>query len=93
MPTARPRHTITETPALHEVLEDLRSALGRNRIDFGELAMLGARAKLRELREESPEVKAARARLVREIREGTIEPDIAAADEVKHLGLIADDER
>lgn len=77
---------------LHEVLEELRSALGRSRIDFGELAMLGARVKLRELREESPEVKAARARIVREIREGTIEPDIAAADEVKYLGLIADDE-
>jgi hypothetical protein len=93
MPTAHPRHTITETPVLHEVLEELRSVLGRRRIDFGELAMLGARAKLRELREESPEVAAARARLVREIREGTIEPDIAAADEVKYLGLIADDER
>ena len=33
------------------------------------------------------------ARLVREIREGTIELDVAAADEVKRLGLIADDER
>ncbi len=54
--------------------------------------MLGARAKLRELREESPEAAAARTWLIREIREGTIEPDIEAADEVKRLGLIADDE-
>ena len=77
---------------LHEVLEELRSALGRGRIDFGELAMLGARAKLRELREESPAARAAREWLLWEIREGDIEPDIAAADEVKYLGLIADDD-
>lgn len=55
--------------------------------------MLGARAKLRELREESPAVLAAREWLVQEIRAGAADPDIAAADEVKRLGLIADDER
>jgi hypothetical protein len=92
MPTSHPRHTITETPALHEVLEELRAALGRGRIDFGELTMLGARAKLRELRADSPAVLAAREWLLREIREGVDEPDIAAADEVKRLGLIADDD-
>jgi hypothetical protein len=92
MPTSHPRHTITETPPVREVLDELRAALGRERIDFAELAMLGARAKLRELRQESPEVAAARAWLIREILEGTIEPDIEAADEVKRLGLIADDE-
>lgn len=77
---------------MREVLDELRAALGRKRIDFAELAVLGAREKLRELRGESPEVQAARAWLVREIREGTTEVDIAAADEVKYLGLIADDE-
>lgn len=92
VPTSHPRHTITETPAVREVLDELRAALGRKRIDFGELTVLGARAKLQELRQESPEVAAARAWLVREVREGTIEPDIAAAAEVKRLGLIADDE-
>jgi hypothetical protein len=92
MPTSHPRHTITETPPVREVLDELRGALGRKRIDFAELTVLGAREKLRELRGESPEVQAARARLVREIREGAMEPDIAAADEVKRLGLIADDE-
>ena len=92
MPTSHPRHTITETPPVREVFDELRAALGRKRIDFAELAVLGAREKLRELRRESPEVEAARARLVREIREGRFEPDIAAAEEVKSLGLIADDE-
>jgi hypothetical protein len=92
MPTSHPRHTITETPPVREVLDELRAALGRQRLDFAELTVLGARAKLRELRRESPEVEAARARLLAEILDGEIEPDIAAADEVKRLGLIADDE-
>jgi len=92
MPTSHPRHTITETPPVREVLDELRAALGRDRIDFAELTVLGARSKLRELRRESPEVEAARAWLIREIREGTIEPDIEAADEVKRLGLIADED-
>ena len=77
---------------MREVLDELRAALGRQRLDFAELTVLGARAKLRELREESPEAAAARTWLIREIREGTIEPDIEAADEVKRLGFIADDE-
>ena len=38
-------------------------------------------------------VEGARVRLVREIREGTVEVDIAAANEVKRLGLIADSEQ
>lgn len=42
--------------------------------------------------EESPAARMARESLVREIREGIIGPDIAAADEVKYLGLIADDD-
>ena len=92
MPTSHPRHTITETPHVREVLDELRSALGRKRIDFAELTVLGARVKLRDLRNESPQVQAARERLLREIREGTVELDIAAADEVKYLGLPVDDE-
>jgi hypothetical protein len=92
MPTSHPRHTITETPRVREVLDELRAALGRDRIDFAELTVLGARAKLRELRKESPEARAARESLLREIREGTIELDIAAADEVKYLGLPVDDD-
>jgi hypothetical protein len=94
MPTSHPRHTITETPAVREVLDELRVALGRTKLDFGELTVLGARAKLNELRGESPAARAAREWLLWELREGTTELDIAAADEVKYLGLIApDDER
>ena len=78
---------------VHEALEELRAVLGRGRIDFAELTVLGARAKLRELRGDGPAVEAARARLVRDVREGADEGDIAAADEVKHLGLLADGDR
>jgi hypothetical protein len=92
VPTSHPRHTITETPVVHEALEELRAVLGRGRIDFGELAVLGARAKLEQLRGAGPAVQAARMRLAREIREGTVEVDIAAADRVKRLGLLGDDE-
>ncbi len=89
MPTTRPRHTITETPPIHEALDELRSTLGSERIDFGELVILGARAKARELREEGAAAREAREWLLREVREGTTPVDIEAADEVKHLGLIA----
>jgi hypothetical protein len=89
MPTSRPRHTITETPPVKEALDELRSATGRERIDFGELTVLGARTKLRDLRGKGAAAQAAQARLAREIREGTGDVDVRAADEVKHLRLDA----
>lgn len=90
MPTTRPRHTITETPPVHDALDELRGELGGGeRIDFGELVILGARAKARELREESAEAREAREWLIREVREGQSPVDVEAADEVKYLGLIA----
>jgi hypothetical protein len=91
VPTSRPRHTVTETPPVQEALDELRAVLGRRRIDFSELTILGAQAKLRELRNDGAAVREARERLVREIREGDSEVDIAAAEEVKRLRLIASD--
>ncbi len=90
MPTTRPRHTITETPPVHAALDELRSELGgRGHIDFGELVILGARAKARELREESAEAREARERLIHDVLYGTEPVNVKAADEVKYLGLIA----
>jgi hypothetical protein len=90
VPTTRPRHTITETPRVHEALDQLRATLSGERIDFGELVILGARAKARQLRNEDQEVRDARMRLAEMIRSRSGPAvDIAAADEVKHLGLIA----
>jgi len=91
VPTTRPRHTITETPPVREALEELRSKLSEGeRIDFAELVTLGARAKARRMRVDDAEAQAARKRLADMIRTGSISyhVDIAAADEVKHLGLI-----
>lgn len=101
MPTTRPRHTITETPPVHKALDELRAEMRGNsiglredRIDFAELVILGAQAKAERLRRESAAAREAREWLAREIREGTMPVDLKAAEEVKHLGLIAnyDDE-
>jgi hypothetical protein len=89
---ARPRHSITETPPVHEALQELRAKLNGERIDLAELVILGARAKARRLPEGGDSEKARRARkeLADWILNGTgPQMDIAAAEEVKHLGLIA----
>lgn len=89
MPTTRPRHTITETPPVQEALDELRAKLGQGEtIDFAELVTLGARVKSRRLRADDAEAHAARMRLAEMIRTRSIPIDVAAADEVKHLGLI-----
>jgi hypothetical protein len=92
MPTTLPRHTITETPPVQEALDDLRSRLNGERIDYAELVILGARAKARRLPDGGDTEKARQARkeLAEWIRNGNPGMvDIAAADEVKHLRLIA----
>ena len=90
MPTAHPRHTITETTPVHEALDELRSKLNGERIDFAELVILGARAKARRLPDRAHKAQEARERLAEWILSGSGPAmDIAAADEVKRLGLIA----
>ena len=91
VPTSHPRHTITETPHVREALDELRTAMGRERIDFGELTILGARTKLADLRTHGVQARAARERLAREIRGGETEVDVAAADQVKRLRLTPGD--
>jgi len=89
MPTTRPRHTITETPSVQEALDRLREQMGSQRLDFAELVVLGAEEKRRRLQRDSEAVRQARERLARDILEGTYDPgEVAAADEVKTLGLI-----
>jgi hypothetical protein len=71
-------------------LDELRSKLGESqRIDFAELVTLGAQVKARRLSEESPAARAARKRLIDEVLHGDGPVDVAAAEEVKRLGLIA----
>lgn len=76
---------------MQEALDELRSKLGEGeRIDFAELVELGARVKTRRMSSEDAATRAARKRLADMIRTRSlaIYVDVAAADEVKHLGLI-----
>jgi hypothetical protein len=90
MPTTRPRHTITETAPVQEKLDRLREQIGSQKVDFAELVMLGADEKLRRLERDSDAAREARHRLAEMVRNRTLPAmDVAAADEVKGLGLIA----
>lgn len=74
---------------MQEALAELRSKLGQGEsIDFAELVTLGARVKARRLGANDAAAQAARERLAEMIRTRSIPVDVAAADEVKHLGLI-----
>jgi hypothetical protein len=87
MPTKRPRHMITETPPVEEALDELRAALGSDRINFAELVIVGARAKARELRGDGPAGRRARSRLAGSVRARALPIDLEAADAVKRLRL------
>jgi hypothetical protein len=89
MPTAHPRHTITETPLVREALDELRARLGGERIDYTELVVLGARTKVRQLPDDAKAAREAAQRLAEMVRRRSLAVDVQAADEVKHLGLIA----
>jgi hypothetical protein len=96
MPTTRPRHTITETPLVQAALDELRERLGESeKVDFAELVTLGAQVKARRLDARSEEARRARQEMIDWILSGDgPKVDLKAAEEVKHLGLIAryDDE-
>src|ERR1700733_13536679 len=86
MPTRYPRHSVTETPPVHEALSELRRH--GERIRLGELVILGARARLRELqaeRDEETRKLELRRDLVRRLRTGK-GLDAAAAYEVREHG-------
>ena len=91
VPTGRPRHTIVETPPVKEALDRLRAKLGDGeRIDYAELLTLGARAKVRQLPDDS-KAAADGTRLAEMVSTGSFpfEIDVEAAEEVKRLGLIS----
>jgi hypothetical protein len=86
VPTHYPRHSITETPPVHEALSELRRR--GERVRLGELVILGARARLRELqaeRDEETRKLELRRDLVRRLRTGE-GLDAVAAYEVREHG-------
>jgi hypothetical protein len=86
LPTKRRRHAITETPPVQAALDELREALGDERVEMGELVILGAQEKLARLRGERDETAALRRRLADRVRRRDIPADRAAADQVRRGG-------
>lgn len=86
MPTNRRRHAITETPPVQAALDELRRELGSDRVEFGELVVLGAGAKLAALRAQRDGDAEKRRRLADRVRSRQLRSDVDAADEVRSTG-------
>jgi hypothetical protein len=86
MPTKRRRHAITETPRVEAALDELRRESGADRVDLGELIVLGAGVKLGAIRSERDGGAAKRRRLAERVRSRQVGVDLDAADEVRSAG-------
>lgn len=86
MPTNRRRHAITETPAVQAALDELRQELGTDRVELGELVVLGAGAKLTAIRSQRDDETGRRRRLAGRIRSRDLRSDSDAADQVRSSG-------
>jgi hypothetical protein len=86
VPTTRRRHAITETPRVEAALDELRRELGTERVELGELVILGAGVKLAAIRAERADGVAARRRLADRVRARAVPVDVDAADEVRSSG-------
>ena len=71
---------------MRAALDELRGELGAKRVELGELVILGANAKLAQLRAERSDVSARRKALADRIRAHNLDLDIEAADEVRRSG-------
>jgi hypothetical protein len=86
VPTKRRRHAITETPQVQAALDELRQEVGSDRVEMGELVILGAQEKLARVRSERNDAAGLRRRLADRIRRRGIPADRSAADEVRRAG-------
>ena len=81
---------ITETEPVKTVLDELRSLQGGEKVMLPDLVIRGAEEKIRELKAANDSAREAREEIADWVRRGVgPEVDVAAADEVKHLGLVA----
>jgi len=71
---------------VREALDELRGELGHQRVELGELVILGANAKLAQLREERANVTERRKDLADRIRRRSLPLDVEAADEARRSG-------
>lgn len=83
MPTKHRRRAITETPSVQAALEELQSELGSERVELGELVVLGAGAKLSALRADREGGTALRRRLADRVRSRQLPVSHEAAEEVR----------
>lgn len=72
---------------MKQALDPLREELNGERVDLGELVVLGAEAKLAHLRAHSEARAAAARQLADMIRSGEVKLDPARADEAKRAWL------
>jgi hypothetical protein len=86
VPTRHRRHAITETPPVREALDELRAELDSDRVELGELVILGAREKIAQLRAAQNLTTARRRALADRVRRRDIPADREAADEVRRSG-------
>lgn len=81
---------VTETEPVKAVLDELRSLQGGRKIELPDLVIRGAKDKIRELKAEGEPAREARQAIAEWLVSGNgPEVDVAAAEEVKHLGLVA----
>ena len=71
---------------MQAALDDLRQALGDDRVEMGELVILGAQEKLARVRAERNDSAALRRRLADRVRRRDIPADRTAAGEVRRAG-------
>ncbi len=90
MPTRHRRHAITETPKVKAVLDPLREEVGQDRLDWGELVLLGAEEKMRQIKRSRARGESLRQAEAQRIRAQSGAIDIEAADEVKRAGWARD---
>jgi hypothetical protein len=81
---------VTETEPVKAALDELRSLQGGRKIELPDLVIRGAKDKIRELKAEDEPAREARQAIAAWLVSGNgPEVDVAAAEEVKHLGLVA----
>ena len=94
VPTDRPRHMITETEPVKAALDELRRLQGGEKVALPALVIRGAEERVRDLKAQGEAERNAREEITGWIRTGKGPAvEVAAADEAKRRGLVANYEK